>query len=351
MKYIEQKGLLKGILLGDTTDISDEIDENFKVSSLSHVLAISGDHISYLIFGITFFLNVIRFKKRYVYTITILFLIFFMFVVGFSPSVVRACIMGSVLLGAKIFYRKQDFWTSIAFSLLIIFIYNPYSIFNIGLILSYGGTVGIVMFYKNIISLIKTYIKSSSKIVKAIYNSFAISLAVQLVLMPIMMLSFNVISCTFFISNIIAVPIIVGIILLGFLMIIVSYFFPWISMQLSIILNLLLECLVNLAKYSSKIPCSSLIVTTPNMYIIIAYYVAVIVFNIYVFLKNKPINKVRKIERAHLIILGRINKRVIVIITIIVLCSSIIVGKIPKNTLDIYFIDVGQRRLYINYYK
>lgn len=343
MNYITEKGLLKGILLGDTSNISDRINEDFKNSSLSHILAISGDHISYLILGIAFILNTIRFKKQKIYLITILFLIFFMFVVGFSPSVVRACIMGSILLGAKIFHRKQDFWISISLSFLIIVIYNPYSIFNVGLLLSYGGTIGIIAFSRNSINYIKAHIKTENKIIKFIYRSFAISLSVQLILMPIMMLNYNTFSCTFFISNIIAIPIIAIIILLGFLTVFISYILIPISTPLSIVLNLFLELLINVAKYSSKIPLSNVTITTPNLYIVFFYYIAIFLLNWFINLNKKTVKQLRNIEKIHLKILKKLNLKACIFIIIVIICSNIIIKNITKNDLDIYFIDVGQR--------
>ena len=68
----------------------------------------------------------IQVAKRKASIITIILIIAFMFITGFTPSVVRAGIMGCIMLGAKIFYEKQDFWTSIGLSLLIILLENPF---------------------------------------------------------------------------------------------------------------------------------------------------------------------------------------------------------------------------------
>lgn len=98
-------------------------------------------HVNYLVLGILFSLRKVDLGKRTIYIFTSIFLLFFMFLTGFTPSVVRACIMGILSLFAKIFYRKVDILTSISFSLCLILAYNPYSIFDIGLQLSYLGTI------------------------------------------------------------------------------------------------------------------------------------------------------------------------------------------------------------------
>ena len=73
-----------------------------------------------------------------------------MFLVGFSPSVVRAVIIGITIILAQLFYRKLDIINSISFSALVLLLINPFNIINAGFLLSFGGTIGIVSFSANI---------------------------------------------------------------------------------------------------------------------------------------------------------------------------------------------------------
>lgn len=97
----ETSSLLIGILLGETSYISEEVVENFKTSSLSHVLAVSGAHTSYIVLCITYLLNKGRVSKREINIIIIFVLLLFMFITGLTPSVIRACIMGIILVRLK----------------------------------------------------------------------------------------------------------------------------------------------------------------------------------------------------------------------------------------------------------
>jgi len=153
----DTRELFIGILIGEKGNISEQITESFKTSSLSHILAVSGMHVSYIILGITYIAINIKIHKKVGYIVTILTLIMFMFITNFSASVVRACIMGILLVFSKICYRKSDIWTTISISMLIMLIYNPYSILNVGLQLSYAGTIGIIVFNKNITNLLEKY--------------------------------------------------------------------------------------------------------------------------------------------------------------------------------------------------
>ena len=139
-------GMLIGLLIGETKDVPENVVEDFRISSLSHLLAVSGMHVMYIILSVTYLLDRLKMSKRKTIILIILVLILFMFITGFSASVVRACIMGIIMVSAKLFYKKLDIWTSICLSLLIILIHNPLAINNIGLQLSYMGTIGIVLF-------------------------------------------------------------------------------------------------------------------------------------------------------------------------------------------------------------
>lgn len=137
----ETAGTLIGILIGNKEQIPDNIKESFRSSSLAHILAISGTHISYITLGIMYLLIKSKVPRRLSYFIINLVLIFFMFIAGFSPSVVRASIMGILVISSKLIYRKADTLVAIAISLIIILIYNPFCIQDIGLQLSYLGTL------------------------------------------------------------------------------------------------------------------------------------------------------------------------------------------------------------------
>ena len=91
----EISNLFLGIMLGYTDELDEDIKNNFKNSSISHILAVSGMHISYIILGITFLFKKNVGKKINKFII-IFILIVYMFITGFTPSVVRAGLMGII---------------------------------------------------------------------------------------------------------------------------------------------------------------------------------------------------------------------------------------------------------------
>lgn len=89
----DNKNLLLGILLGNDEELENSIKEDFQNSSLSHILAVSGMHVSYVILGISILLSKCKLPKKITKISTIILLIFFIFLTGESPSVKRSCIM------------------------------------------------------------------------------------------------------------------------------------------------------------------------------------------------------------------------------------------------------------------
>ena len=329
--------LLLGILIGERDNIQEDIIESFRTANLSHILAVSGAHTSYIILGITYLISKSKTPKRIGYIITIINLLIFIIITGASYSVVRACIMAIVVIGAKICYRKENFFTSICISLIIILIQNPFAINDIGLKLSFMGTAGIVIFNKSITNF---FIKL--KIKQKIAEALSVTFSAQLMIMPITILNFNTISLTFFISNILASPLLGIIIIFGFISIFISSILNPISKILFLILHIFLELLILVSKVTEKIPGSSILVKTPNILFAIVYYILILFFNYFFVIKQNPTRRFHK-KIIKIITIKNIKNtvKVIVVVFLIMLLLTRIV-RIINPTLKIYFIDVGQ---------
>lgn len=351
------RNLLLGILLGSDDNLEKEIKESFRDSSLSHLLAVSGMHVSYFVLGISIVLSKLKFPKKITKICIIILLIFFIFLTGETPSVKRACIMSILSIGATLLYRKSDIITNISTSLLIILIQNPFTIIDIGLILSFSATIGIVLLYKSILNFInkrenKGYEKRAKNkannrkikdILKYFYNKIkeivSVSISAQILIFPLSMFLFNKISLTFLFSNILVSFIIGIIVILGFLSIIFRFkicFF---------ILEICLNLLTNIADTFSKLSISNIIVATPNLIFIIGYYIVVALAYYIIFLRKKHLKRVLEIkfltfvDKCKLGLLS--HRRNILISIILIIILGQIIKLIPKD-LKIHFIDVGQ---------
>jgi len=247
----EQSGFLAGILLGDKSKILDETKQNFQDSSLSHILAISGMHIIYVTLGVNFILDRITIRRKLKNILLIIFLVFFAFFTGGSPSCLRACIMAIMVLISELVYRQNSFYISLLVSLNIILLINPYNIESIGLWLSYFSTFGIVYIGNNQFKtslenfgLSKNNLKNSF-----IIENFKISITSNLMILPIIWNCFNKISITFFVSNFLISFIIGPVILLGYICLFLGKF----CIVFAFIEKALLSSLFEVAKLFRKL--------------------------------------------------------------------------------------------------
>ena len=263
-----------------------------------------------------------------------------MFITNFTPSVTRACLMGIMGISSNLFHKKTDTLNSIFTSMLILLIINPYIINDIGFELSYLGTIGIVLFNKNINFIL------SKKINKKISNILSVSISAQMMIMPIIMYKLNGLSMLFPISNFLATPLLGIIIILGYINILISFLSFKLAKFLAIFLNLFLEALNQIAKIISKIPYSNLTVVTPNIFLIIFIYIIFLSFNfIYSLYNSKKNHKRYEKEIIKKINVLKENRKTVFRITTILIVTVILVTNIHipiKKELKIYFIDVGQ---------
>lgn len=311
----EEGNLLLAILLGDKDKLSEDIQESFKTSNLSHMLAVSGAHVSYIILGLTYVLQNSIIGKKNGKIVCIIFLLFFMAITNFTPSVTRACIMAILTLFSGIVYRKSDVYTNISVAALITLIFNPYSLLDLGFQLSYGGTIGIIIFIKRIQEK-----KSNSKVINYIKQMALVSVYANIIIIPIMMYHFNTVSLTFIISNIMASPILGIIVITGFLFIIASITVKPLIRLIAIFIKPILSILIKISQICSKLPFSSILVVTPYIFNVISYY-AIILYCI----KSKKNNKCK----------------IIICLLIVLILINFIIYIFPQK-LRIFFIDVGQ---------
>jgi len=194
----------KAILLGRKDGISLDIKKKFNYTGTAHILVISGLHIGIIIFSILFILKKLSYQIRYGLAGIILTL--YCYGIGFTPSVLRAYIMGILYLSAKIFYEEREMKKALILAFIVSSFINPYAIRSISYQMSYLALVGILFLYPKIKEDIKEVISEKferSKIIDYVILSFSI----QVMLMPIFLYYFRSIPLFSFIINIIVIPI------------------------------------------------------------------------------------------------------------------------------------------------
>jgi len=315
----QQAGLLNGMLIGNREGLSKEVQQVFSDSGLSHIMAVSGANVAFIVFPLLFMLRKLH-LKRHIANITAIFvLVVFVFITGFEPSVLRAVIMAIVILTGQILRRENDVLTSISFAALVMLLYNPYNLFNIGFQLSFAATISLVLFNKNIKNLLSTRF-----IPKGITDVLSVTLAAQIGVLPITVYYFNKFSLVSIISNLLVAPVIEAITVLGFVMAIIGQVSIVFSRLIGYVNCTLLSFVLFISKITANLPFAVVRTITPHIIMIVFYYLA-----IWFFFWYKPVRNI-KIKVTHYV-LG-------LVVLSAIYCVPVLV---PKG-LEVVFIDVGQ---------
>ena len=141
-----EASLLSGILLGIETDISEDVEEAFRVTGTTHIIAISGFNIA-IITGLFMFLARRVTKNKWkALIIAIIGICVYTTMVGGQASVVRAAIMGSIGLLGKQIGRPQSGVNSLAITAAVMSLFNPLILWDVGFQLSFSATIGLILY-------------------------------------------------------------------------------------------------------------------------------------------------------------------------------------------------------------
>ncbi len=215
-RFIDQRfepqnaALLKGILLGDKSDLSDDVQENFRKSGLSHALAVSGMHLAIIVSILGLFLKRMNRKVRGMILLVVIWV--FSFIVGLPISVTRAAFMLTFLIVADSFLWDKDSLTNLALAALILLIQNPNVVYDISFSMSFSATLGILC-------MVPVFAKIKPKYMPYIIKeSLGVSFAALIGSMPVALLYFGRVYFVGLLSNvlvIILIPIVYFLLLLA----------------------------------------------------------------------------------------------------------------------------------------
>lgn len=137
-------GFVKGVLIGDASDMSEQIYLQFRESGLSHVIVVSGMHMTMVSGVILYGLRLLTgWRRKWCAIIAMLPIAAFMGLVGFTPSVLRAGIAMIIHLTAIIFDEDTDCLRSLGWAVILIAIYDPAVVTSAGFLLSAFAVIGI----------------------------------------------------------------------------------------------------------------------------------------------------------------------------------------------------------------
>lgn len=231
--------ILKGILIGDKSGFTDEMYDKFSNSGISHIIAVSGLHMSILFSFLIILFGVISTNRRFLLLIITPFVLLFMSASAFTPSVCRASIMILIMIFARILSKEYDSITSLFAAFGILISVAPYSILSKSLVLSFSATFGILVYYQYINELLNLLFKTKNQnlrffmpIIAFVSSSFSLSLASQIGTAYFLVLFFGKISKVQFLTNLWIIPLVSIIFCFGYISCVLIYVFPWLPLDL-----------------------------------------------------------------------------------------------------------------------
>ncbi len=195
----ESAEFLKGVMLGEDGKISSSLRRAFKATGLTHILVVSGSHLTTVLMAITAAFTFSRQSRRYYYIIALCFMFAYMALVGFGPSVVRSGISSIVLGLSYITARDSNPVNSLGAAALITGVIDPYTAVSVGFQLSFFSTFGIVTV--GLMASRKISQSNIPKALKSVSKMFIITFTAQAFIMPVLIPIYSELSVLSVMSN------------------------------------------------------------------------------------------------------------------------------------------------------
>lgn len=283
-------GFARALLLGETDMLSYRLDVNFQRSGIRHVIAVSGLHIA-ILFSLVYMLTM---RQR---LLTVLLgvpvLVLFAMMAGFTPSVVRACVMQGLVVLALLVKKEYDPPTALAFAALVMLLVNPMTITSVSFQLSVGCMAGIFLFSGKIHNLVyrgkvKQWGKGKHLLARCVrwtVNSLCISVSATVFTMPLGAYYFGSISILGVMTNILTLWI-VSTVFYG-IMLAVAFGFVWpvAGKAVAWIVSWCMRYVMTVAGWVSAIPFAA--VYTQSVYILACLIFVYILIGIFLLCKRR----------------------------------------------------------------
>lgn len=201
----DQYAVVAAMALGDKSALTHELRETYSMTGASHILALSGLHLS-IIYALLSMLVVGRRWQTISQVVIILSIWAFVFLVGMSASVVRSAVMLTVYALLALGHRKKMSVNTLAFTAIVMLIVTPQALFDVGFQMSFMAVFSILLFVPLFYRPFSAEYLMTHRVVKWVWGMVAISVAAQIGVAPLIAYYFGRFSCYFLLTNFIVIP-------------------------------------------------------------------------------------------------------------------------------------------------
>ncbi len=249
------------MLFGGYAGMRPELVEAFTATGLVHILSVSGSHISLVAATIAWLGSFFRLPKPVQAVLVMGVIVMYCVLAGCVPPVIRSGIMGGLAFLAVALEREKDAKRILLLTGIGMLLASPLLLFHISFQLSFAATAGLLYLAQPLRQWLK-----DRNLPEFLAGSFAITLSAQVFALPLMAWYFNQVSLSSLLANLVVVPIVEGMIVLGLLAGILAFFLPFLGNILFLFDSLLLGIVYEATRWMARLPGSQLYLPTMGLW-------------------------------------------------------------------------------------
>lgn len=273
------RAFLSAVILGDQDMLENKMRDRFLKTGTIHVLAVSGLHLGIITMLVFFVLGFCFTKRNCIYIFTLLFIAGYALIVGLRPSVLRAFIMVAVFITARLIGRQNSLINTLFIAACFVLLINPYDMYSVGFLFSFT----IVFFLITLTPKVSSYLLGKQEIAnrfspikkKSIYF-FSGCLVAQAAVFPLVLYYNNLFSLSSFFVNVVLIPLMYPILLLGFLLVFFGKIFPFLIPLFQYLTILFSSILIEITEIACSLKWSYFYVASFSYIALFAYYAGLI---------------------------------------------------------------------------
>lgn len=334
-------GSLSAMVLGDKRGLDEEIKELYQENSISHLLSISGLHISLLGGAVFLFLRRLKVSFSFPLITSSIILIIYGAFTGFSVSTSRAIVMMSVLFISFVIGKSYDLPSGLALAALILIVMNHRVIYQSGFLLSFFAVIGIFYIMPELLYIFKVDIYHKRGIIKGLHlllASIISSISILLATLPIVLNNFYEVSLTGILLNIIVIPLMSLVVITGLLGGFVALVSETVGSFILGITHYILNLYTLFCRLGDRLTFLRLIIGKPDKWQIVLYYLLLVIVFYFLALKRRE-NKLRSLKNN--LPEGYNTSKRIVVTGLMTFTSFLIIAYKPRE-FSINMLDIGQ---------
>lgn len=306
--------LIKAMVLGDKGNLDKSIKDLYQESGLAHLLAISGLHVSLIGMCVYKFLKKLKLCSFITIGTAVFVMINYGIMTGLGGSILRALIMFSLMLSAKLFRRVYDMETAIMLAAALIVISNPYMLFYSGFWMSFTAVTGIAIFGRAI--LIKDEV--GNRRIRAMINTVLASVSVSFFTLPVILHSYYEYPVFSILINLMLVPFMSILLIAAILVGLIGLVNMSAAALPAYICHLILSLYRLVCEFFAELPFSHIVLGKPGVIKICIFYLGCIAFYCLVNhqkrkedIRKKRLSYYRRMEKKCIRRFGKCSEKII----------------------------------------